>query len=1053
MRNITDLFIRKPALAWVCNLIILVVGLRAALSLPIQQYPRIESSSIIITTVYIGASAESIRGFITTPIERAVSSVNGIDYVESQSLPGVSRVTVRLRLNHPSSDALAELSARLDQVRSELPREAESPVIDIQRADRAYASFYISFVSDTMSPAQLTEYLSRVVQPELGTLQGVQRAGIEGARLMAMRVWLNPDRLAALNVTPEEVANALRRNNYLAAVGRTKGDSVQLDLMADTDLRSADEFERLIVRESDGAVVRLGDLATIELGSEEAEQATKKDGRDAVFVSIWPLPGINEIELADRLEVALARLEPTLPAGVHMSMAFDATMYMRNSLKEIAKTLTETVLIVAVVVFLFMGSIRTALVPLVAMPISLVGAAIFMSMMGFSLNLLTILAVVLSVGLVVDDAIVVVENVERHVREGMSRIQAALVGARELVNPVIAMTITLAVVYTPIGFQGGLTGVLFKEFAFTLAAAVVVSGIVAITLSPIMSAALVPEGGRQSRMTRWVNARFESIRRIYAGALSWSLSVRGGVVAAGLLVALAAFPLYRFSAKELAPVEDQGFVFFMLNAPPDSSLPYIERYGKEVTDAFLSFPEARFVFQLLNPSGGFGGMITKDWRERARSTLVLNGEAMGRMSRIAGLQPFSMTPASLPGAGMFDVELVVSSFDPPERMVGVADELVQAAFGSGLFMYADKDLKLDMPQMRVMIDRDVVADLGLDLARAGGEMAVYLAGGYTNRFNYEGRSYKVIPQIDPRFRGSAEKLLDLKVSGRNGAMIPVSAFASLQRETGPRTLNRFQQRNAVKVFGGVPPGITKAEALDALEAAARRILPPGYSIDYAGESRQIRTEGSKLAVTLGFALALIYLVLAAQFASFRDPLVVLLGSVPLALSGALAFTFLDFTTINIYSQVGLITLVGLVAKNGILIVEWANHLQEQGRSKVDAVREAALTRLRPVLMTSAATVFGHLPLVFVTGPGAVARNSIGIVLVTGMVIGTFFTLFAVPSVYVLLAGRRAAHAPEGDQGHAGPGRDEGPAHRPLPEPRRPLKTSGEPLSRPQAGLV
>ncbi len=1041
MRAITDLFIKKPVVAMVVNLIILLIGVRAAGTLGVQQYPQIESSSIEVTTAYVGASAESIRGFITTPIERAVSAIAGVDYVESQSVPSVSKVTVHLRLNHRSTDALAEISARLGEVRSELPREAEAPVIEVKRTDRPYASFYISFVSETLTPTQLTEYLSRVIQPELGTLQGVQRAGLEGPRLMAMRVWLNPDRMAALGIAPQDVQSAMQRNNFLAAVGRTKGATTQLDLLADTDLRSTEEFERLIVREQGGSIVRLGDIARIELGSEEATQTTKKDGREAVFVSIWPLPGVNEIDVADRLTEAMKRLEPTLPAGVHMSMAFDATMYMRNSIREIGKTLSETIGIVAIVVVLFMGSFRTALVPLIAMPVSLLGATIFMIGLGFSLNLLTLLAIVLSVGLVVDDAIVVVENVERHVREGKGRIEAALVAARELLTPIIAMTITLATVYAPIGFQGGLTGVLFKEFAFTLAAAVIVSGVVAVTLSPIMSAWMVHDPRSHAQpgwlarivffpfhaidmyvvrpifrgtFADWVNRRFDSVRRAYGWMLDVTLSVRPAVIAGGVLLVLIGFPLYMMSAKELAPIEDQGFIFTALESAPDSSLKYTERYGVDVIRAFNSMPECKFVFQLVNPSGGFGGMITKDWKERTKNTATLNAEVFPQLMAIPGLRAFPITPASLPGAGQFDVEMIVSSFDPPERMVEVAGGLVGWGFTSGMFMYIDSDLKLDMPQVRVMVDREKVADLGLDLARAGGEMAVYLAGNYTNRFNYEGRSYKVIPQIDDEFQGSVEKLLDLKVAARNGEMVPVSTFASLQSETGPRALNRFQQKNSVKIYGGVPPGVTKAQALDALEKHARDTLPPGYSIDYAGESRQIKTEGSKLAVTLGFAIALIYLVLAAQFSSFRDPLVVLLGSVPLALSGALVFTFLGFTTINIYSQVGLITLVGLIAKNGILIVEWANHLQREGKSKLEAVREAAMTRLRPILMTSAATVFGHMPLVFVTGPGAMARNSIGIVLVTGMLIGTLFTLFVVPSVYMLLAARhtRGEHAHE-----------------------------------------
>ena len=1008
MKSFTDIFIKKPVLAVVVNLIILAVGWRAISGLPVRQYPRLESSSIVIKTTYFGASAETIRGFITTPIERAVSAINGIDYIDSSSVGSLSTVTVHLRLNHNSNAALAEISARLNQVRSELPADAESPSVDIVRTDKPYATFYVSFTSDTLSLTQLNEFLSREVQPELQTLAGVQRVGFEGPREVAMRVWLDPNKMDALGVNASDVGEALRRNNVLASVGRAKSSSVQVDLLTDTDLHTAEEFNNLIVREAGGTIVRLRDVAKVELGGEEATGQCGFNGHPAMYLSVWPLPSANELEVAAALKKRLAEIQPTLPAGIDMRLAYDGTYYMEHAIAEIKKTLMETIGIVALVVFLFMGSFRTVLVPLMAMPVSLVGAGTAMLLMGFSLNLLTILAIVLSVGLVVDDAIVMVENVERHIREGKGRIQAALLGARELFSPVISMTITLAAVYTPIGFQGGLTGMLFKEFAFTLAAAVVVSGIVAITLSPIMSAYLVPAAARENFFARFVNGQFEAIRRAYHATLGVTLQLRWTLAILALVIAASIWPLYQSSRKELAPTEDEGIVFAIVIPPPDTSLDYMLKGFDEVGKAFMSVPETRFFFQVAYTTNGFGGIQTKNWDERKRTTAQIQPEIFGKLMQIASVQSIAALPPALPGAGQFDVEFIVTSSESAEKMAQYAQQLVGAAFGTGKFMYADTDLKIDLPQTRIIIDRDKVADMGLDLAAVGRDLSVLFSGGYVNRFNHDGRSYKVIPQIADAGRQSPDQLLQLKVRTRNGGLVSLSSFVKLQTEAAPRTLTRFQQRNSFKINGLAAPGVTKAEALDALEAAARNVVPPGYAFDYAGESRQIRTEGSSLAVTLGFALALIYLVLAAQFASFRDPLIVLLGSVPLALAGALVFTFLGWTTINIYSQVGLITLVGLVAKNGILIVEFANHLQEQGKSKIDAVREAATTRLRPILMTSAATVFGHFPLVLVTGAGAQARNSIGIVLVTGMAISTFFTLFVVPAIYVLIAAKHKA---------------------------------------------
>jgi multidrug efflux pump len=1015
MRSFTDIFIRHPVLAVVVNLVIVLIGARAVTSLPVQQFPKLDSASIIITTIYTGASAENVRGFLTTPIERAVSAIGGVDHIESESSAGQSKITVRLKLNYDAYAALAETTARLQQVRSELPPDAEPPMVEIQRADKPYASFYISFTSPHLGAAELTDYLTRSVQPQLATVAGVQRVtNQEGGQPIAMRIWIDPDRLAALELAPGDVWGALQRNNYLAAVGQTKGNLVQINLLANTDLRTVEEFEKLIVADRDGAVVRMSDVARVELGAEEPLLVAKYNKEHAVYLGVYSLIGANELEVAGRLKAEMAKIEPTLPPGMEMRLVWDSTVFMSDALSEISITLAETIGIVALVVFLFLGSLRTALVPLVAMPVSLIGAVVVMSAFGFSLNLLTILAIVLSVGLVVDDAIVVVENVERHVQMGKTRLQAAAAAARELTGPVIAMTITLAAVYTPIGFQGGMTGALFLEFAITLAAAVVVSGLVALTLSPIMSAWFVHPHGKEGWLTARVNRGFEVVRRGYAWALDTALSIRWVVVGAALAVGVSSVWLYRWSQRELAPLEDQSHIFLFFDVAPDATIAAVDRESLQAVDAVTSFPDTKFMWSLVGSFGGFGGMVHKYWKDRDSTPQDNVFPLMMKLSQIPGLRAFPRNDPPLPTSGLHDVELLLLSSAPAEQLAEVAQQLVGGAFASGKFLYADTDLKIDRPQARVIVDREQIADLGLDLAGVGRELGTLLGGGYVNRFNWFDRSYKVIPQIGDKDRATVGPLLDLKIKTPGGELVPVSTFVTIESGASPRTLNRFQQQNAVKIMAGVKRGVTKEEGLRAIEDAANALAPAGTLLDHAGESRQIRHEGSALMTTLGFAVILIYLVLAAQFHSFRDPLIVLLGSVPLAIAGALVFTFVEWTTINIYSQVGLITLVGLIAKNGILIVEFANTLQQRGLSKLDALREASLTRLRPVLMTSAATVFGHLPLVFVTGPGAAARNSIGIVLVAGMAIGTVFTLFVVPVFYSLIAARHVAVADELD---------------------------------------
>jgi len=1004
----TDIFVRRPVLAIVVNLVILIAGLQAIRSLSVRQYPRSDIAVIRVTTAYVGASADLVRGFITTPLERVIASADGIDYVESSSAQSLSTITVHLKLNYDTSAALTQIQAKVAQVRNDLPPEAEAPEIELETADNQFAAMYVGFASDQLDQNQITDYLTRVVQPRLSAVSGVQRADILGDRTFAMRVWLKADRMAALGIAPHEVSDALARNNYLSALGRTKGSMVSVNLVANTDLKTPEEFRQLVVKEKDGVVVRLGDVADVVLGAQNYDEDVRFNGQTATFMGIWVLPTANSLDVIGRVRHEIEGIEKELPPGITAGIPYDSTEYIQDAIDEVLKTLSETLLIVVVVIFLFLGSLRSVLIPVVAIPISLIGAVFLMLVAGFTINLLTLLAIVLAVGLVVDDAIVMVENVERHIHEGQPPFEAAILAARELVGPIVAMTITLAAVYTPVALQGGLTGALFREFAFALAGAVLVSGVVALTLSPMMGSRLLRKDDTERGFAGMINRHFAVVRGWYTRALRWTLRDRPAVLALWAIVVLLAVPFYLFSMKELAPIEDQGVVFGIVQSSGNSTLDQTRLFAPEINRVYQSFPETGNTFQIIGPTGGFGGMVTRPWSERTKTTDELLVESAAQLSKIPGVRVIPRVPDPLPGGGDFPVDLVIASTAEPDRLLEIAGKLVGKAFSSGLFMFADADLKYDQPQAEIVFNRDKLRSQGVDLSEAGRDLGTLLGGNYVNRFSIQGRSYKVIPQLERSGRLTPEQLSEIHVTGPDGKLVPLSTFATLETSTQPRQLKRFQQLNAVRIQGVVPPGVPLDQALSVLENEARTLLPPGFSIDYAGESRQLRTEGSRFLGVFLLSGILIYLVLAAQFESFRDPFIILAGSVPLALSGALLFSFLGFTTLNIYSQVGLITLVGLVAKNGILIVEFANHLQETGKDKLRAVIEAASTRLRPILMTTAATVVGHLPLVLATGPGAGARNSIGIMLVSGMVIGTFFTLFVVPAIYVAVARTREA---------------------------------------------
>lgn len=1022
MKSFTDLFIKRPVLAIVVNLVILIAGLQAIRTVNVRQYPRSENATITVTTVYTGASADLVRGFVTTPLERSIAGADGIDYIESQSTLGLSTITIHLRLNFEANKALAQISAKVDQVRNDLPPEAEVPKLDVESADTQYALAYLSFTSDILEANQITDYLTRVVQPRLTAIEGVQRADILGGRTFAMRVWLKPDRLAAFNISPDQIRQALANNNFLSAVGRTKGSLVQVNLSANTDLRSVDEFKKLVIRQNGDQLVRLSDVADVVLGAEDYDSDVRFSGERAVFMGVWVLPNANSLDVIKRARVEMQSIQKDLPSGLTGKVAYDATAYINDAIHEVVHTLIETLIIVAIVIFLFLGSVRSVLVPLVAIPISLIGAVFLMQVFGFTLNLLTLLAIVLSVGLVVDDAIVIVENVERHIREGQTPFNAAIIGARELVGPVIAMTITLAAVYAPIGLQGGLTGSLFREFAFTLAGAVIISGVVALTLSPVMSANLIKPGDEDKGLPGRINRSFDWLRHKYSRVLDATLSARPAVYIVWIVLSLLIIPLYMLSNNELAPTEDQGFLFGAVLFDANATIDQRSFYADAVNKCMMSMPDEDRTFQLTTLDSSIGGLVLKPWGERKKTVFQLQPGLQAKVNNVPGVKAFMALPPALPGGGQYRIEFVVASTVDPERILEFAQQIEQKALATKKFMFLDIDTKIDQPETELVLDRDKVAALGLNMADVGADLSALVGGNFVNRFNFAGRSYKVIPLLKRVDRLNASQLESTYVKGPNGQLVPLSTFATLVTKTEPRSLNRFQQLNAVKIQGD--SFLPLDQALKILEDEAAEVLPKGYSVGYTGESRQLRVEGSKFLPMMLLSVVLIFLVLAAQFNSFRDPFIILLGSVPLAMFGALMFSFLKMpgqgipfftngwtTSLNIYSKVGLVTLVGLVSKNGILIVQFANELQRRGLPKLKAVREAALVRLRPVLMTSVATVCGHFPLTLVTGAGAAARNSIGIVVVSGMALGTIFTLLVIPSIYVLLAKQHAGEEP------------------------------------------
>jgi len=1004
----TDLFIKRPVLATVVSLVILLLGLKAIQDIELRQLPKLEANTITVSTFYAGASADLIQGFITTPLQQVIAQAEGIDYLTASNSQSSSTVTAYLKLNYDPNKALTQVMAKVAQVRGQLPQEAESPVIQAS-VGRGIALMYIGFYGDEMSPEQVTDYLVRVIQPKLETVDGVGAANVFGNRIFAMRVWLDPQKMASLKVTAGEVVAALRANNFLAAAGGTKGTSVAVNVGVSTDLHTVEDFEQIVVKRQDNDYVRIRDLATVELGSENYESSVYFSGEKAIFIGIEPAPEANPLEAVDSVKAAMGGILKDLPPGLHAKIAYDGSSFIRASIEEVAITLLEASAIVALVIFLFLGNLRSVVIPVIAIPLSLIGVVFFMWTLGYSLNLLTMLAMVLAIGLVVDDAIVVVENTHRHIEEGMRPFDAALVSAREIAGPVIAMTLTLAAVYAPIGFLGGLTGILFTEFAFTLAGAVLISGVVALTLSPMMCSKLLKPHGTEGGFTETIDHYFERLKHRYQRLLHAAIDQRPAVVAVTAFLIVGCPALWLTSRSELAPTEDPGFMFSFIQAPPGVTLSKLEESTLLVNQRFRDVPEREEYFLVHMGSGGaFGGVKLKDWQDRDRTAMQILPGLQQQLNAVPGVRVFMQIPPSLPvPGGGFPVQFVVTSVAEHRALAEVGQELLGKAMGSGNFMFLDTDLKFDTPRLQLLVDRAKAARLGIPMQEIGGTLATLLGGNYVSRFNLQGRAYKVIPQVQQSFRLSADQLAEYYVRAGDGTLVPLSSVVTITTTTEPGNLNQFQQLNSVTISGMIMPGKTLGDALGALEGIADSTLPEGFGVDYSGQSRQFKQEGASLTVTFFFAVIIIFLVLAALFESFRDPFIVLF-SVPLSICGALIFISLGVggASINIYTQIGLVTLVGLISKHGILMVDFANDLQRRdGLGVREAIEQAAGIRLRPVLMTTAAMVVGVVPLLTASGAGAASRFNIGLVVTSGMLIGTLFTLFVVPTMYTLLAGR------------------------------------------------
>ena len=998
--NWTDIFIRRPVLSLVVSALVLVFGLKAVGSLPVNQYPQTQNAIVTITTAYYGADPETIAGFITQPLETAIAQSQGIDYLSSMSVSGLSTITATLKLNYDSNAALTQIQTQISSVKNQLPPQAQQPILTVQ-IGQSTAAMYMGFYSDDIPNNAITDYLLRVVKPKLDSVDGVQNAEITGGRKFALRAWLDREKMAGLGVGADDVYSAMAANNYLSAVGSTKGDMVAVDLVAGTDLHTLDEFRKLVIKKDGINIVYLEQVATVSMGSEDYNTNVAFSGKKSVFIAIKVAPQANLLDVAARVRAAVPDIQKQLPTGMSGKVVYDSTKFITTSIDEVVATLLEALLIVTVVIYLFLGSARAVAVPVIAMPLSLIGTFFLMQILGYSINLLTLLALVLAIGLVVDDAIIVVENVDRHMKEGKSPLEASLIAARELGSPILAMTIVLIAVYIPIGFQGGLTGALFTEFAFTLASAVAVSGLIALTLSPMMCSRIFTEEQEASSFVQKIDRIFEKVHHSYQTTLRELLSTWQVIIVMGVILLGGVAYLYATARAELAPTEDQGIVLMQASGPPNSTVNQMQTYADQIYQISAAEPEYEQMFQITSPTSSFGGVLLKDWDQRSRNATKFQEDMQNKWNTIAGARVAAFQFPALPGAQGLPVQVVINTTEPYEQLNEVSQAVLDKARRSGNFFFVDSDLKIDKPQDVLEIDREKVAALGMTQQQVGSALSAALGGGYVNYFSVAGRSYRVIPQVKQVDRLNPDQILDYYIRTPSGQMIQARTIATIKQKVVPQSINHFQQLNSATISGVSTPFISQADLLEFMRQALKEVAPNGYTMDYAGPSRQFMAESGGFLVTMFFAILIVFLVLSAQFESFRDPIVILV-SVPLALFGALIFINLGFTTLNVYTQVGLVTLMGLISKHGILIVEFANELQEAGRSKLDAIVEASSVRLRPILMTTAAMVLGVVPLVIASGAGAAGRQSMGIVIFTGLSIGTLFTLFVVPAMYLFI---------------------------------------------------
>jgi multidrug efflux pump len=1010
--SFSDIFIRRPVLSTVLGVLILLLGFQGLFNLQVRQYPEVEETVITITTIYPGASAELIQGFITAPIASAVSTTENVDYVTSQSRPSASVVTVQMRLGSNPDVALTEVMSKVQQVRSQLPGDAEDPTI-VKGTGMQFATMYLALQNPNMTDEQVTEYIERVIRPRMSTIPGVAEVQIMGAANYSMRVWVDPVKLASRGLTAAEVMAAINSSNFLAAPGRTKNEFVTYAVSMESTLQTPEAFALLPLKSSGDEVVRLRDVAEVELAAESSDMVVNFNGQPGTFIGVFPTPSANPLDTASAVIEELPAIQASLPDGMTMTMMFDATEQISASIREVFVTIAEAVLIVVAIILLFLGSFRSVLMPIVTIPLSLIGVCFVLFLLGYSINLLSLLAMVLAIGLVVDDAIVVVENIHRHIEEGLSPRQAAFVGMKEITGPVVAMTITLAAVFAPLAFTGGLTGSLFREFAMTLAGAVIISGIVALTITPMMSARLLKRGNH-SRFQIFVDRTFDRISNRYERLVAGSLKFRPVTVLVVLvLMGLTGF-MFMKTSSELAPEEDQGALFALVNAPSYATTEYTKMYTDQMRELTKDLPELDANFSIV----GFGGATNsgialwalKDWAERDRSQSEIQQDITARLSKVAGVQALVFSPPSLPGAGGgLPISLVVQSTGDPSQVFEVAEQIKQEAEASGRFIVVQNSLAFNAQQVTITVDRERAAALNLPVRDIGTTLSLLVGGGAIAQFDRDSNSYDIIMQVPQEYRENPERLGDFFVRSSTGQMVPLSAVVTISTGVAATAIEQFNQLNSATISALPLPGVTTGDGLALIENIARPLLPDGFFIDYAGQSRLEIEQGNTIVIAFALAVVVIYLVLAAQFESFRDPLIILM-TVPLSIFGAMLPLNLGLSTLNIYTQVGLITLIGLITKHGILMVEFANQQREaHGLDRFEAIVASAKVRLRPILMTTAAMSLGVIPLIIASGAGAAARYSMGLVIFTGLIVGTAFTLFVVPMFYTFIARKELAH--------------------------------------------